>query len=158
MDTEHAGMYTTIALQYSVVLSGIAWGWTARTYPRQVPTSWLAPASLSLIMLGIASFKSKGDQKIQAYPKTSWLLVALMAYDMIVMTLDPFFMAGDEASCLIAVALIVLPLLCLNALVRRRAWLALGGVVLFQATAVASLFYNFPATRGGFGYFGIWVV
>jgi hypothetical protein len=150
-------MYTTIALQYSVVLLGIAWGWAARTYPRQVPTLWAVPAWLSLIMLGIASFKSKGTQSMQADRKASWLLIALIAYDAIVMTLDPFFMARDEVSCLLAVALIVLPLLCLKALVRRRAWLAIGGVVLFQATAVASLFYNFPAMRGGVGYFVIWV-
>ena len=56
MTTKHSVMYTAIALQYLSVLPGIAWGRVARTY-RNVPTGWLFPATISLIMLSIALFK-----------------------------------------------------------------------------------------------------
>ena len=157
MAIEHAVIYKTIALQYLAVLLGIAWGWAARIYPRHVPTWWMAPATLSLIMLGVASFKSLAIKSTLPHAKVPRLLATLMIYDAMVMVLDPFFMAADEVSCLIAVAVIVLPLLSLKAFVRRRAWLAIWGVILFQATATASLVYNFPAVRGGVGYFTIWV-
>lgn len=59
----------------------------------------------------------------------------------------------NEASCFIGVALALVPLLCLKVLVRRKAWLAVCGVILSQAATVASLFYNASSWSGGTGYF-----
>jgi hypothetical protein len=146
-------VYTTIALQYSVLFSGLAWGRTAREFPGKLLTVWLIPASLSLIMLGVASCKRNRNQGVEKARASSWLLVALIAYDVITITLDPFRKASDEVSCLLAVVWIVIPLLGLRALVRRQAWWAVCGVVLFQATAIASLCFNFPALRKRIGYF-----
>ena len=79
-------------------------------------------------------------------------MIALLAYDVAVIAFDPFISAEDEVSFFLAVTVILLPLFCLKALVGWRAWLATWAVVLFQMTAVASLFYNFPAMRSGDGY------
>jgi hypothetical protein len=117
----------------------------------------MVPATLSLIMLGVALFKSMAIKSTPPNAKVPRLLTGLIAYDAIVMMFDPFFTAEDGASCLLGVALIVLPLLSLRALVHRRAWLTIWGVILFQATETASLVYNFPAVRGGVGYTTIWV-
>ena len=152
----HSVMYTTIALQYLAVLPGIAWGRAARTN-RDLPTLWSVPAALALIMLLIALFRLKATQSAHDDAKTRWLLAALIVYDVIVMVFDPFVEAANEVSCIIGVTLVMLPLFCLKPLVRRRAWLAISGVVLFQMTAVASLMFNFPAMRGGFGYFYLWL-
>jgi hypothetical protein len=151
-------IYRTIGLQYLAILLGISWGWSARTYPWQVPTLWAAPAALALIMLSIGLLKPKRTPGKHTNAKVSKLLAALVPCSVLVMVFDPFINADDESSCFLGIALIVLPLLCLKALVRRRAWLAIGGVVVFQLTEVASLVYNFPALRGGVGYFGIWIV
>ena len=148
--TEHSVIYTTIALQYSAVLLGIAWARAARTSPRHVPTWWLLPAALSLMILGIAWFKSKVGMSSRADGKAWRLISALLAYDAIVMVFDPFDVAGDEASRLLGVALILLPLLCLKALVRRRAWLAIlgGRLVPGDRSRVAALQLPRPAGRG----------
>ena len=73
------------------------------------------------------------------------------------MLFDPFLWAADEGSCFFAIAVIVVPLFCLKTLHRRGAWLAICGLVLFQATEIASLFYNFPAMQCGIGYLAWWV-
>ena len=93
--TEHPVIYTTIVLQYSAVLLGMTWGWAARAYPIQVPTWWAVPAMLSVVMLGIASFQSKCTESTRSDVKASRLLIALTAYEAIVVGSDPFVMAGD---------------------------------------------------------------
>lgn len=113
---------------------------------------------VSLVMLLIALFRVKGTGSLVAERKTWRLLIALITYDVILVVFDPFVEAADEASCLIGISLVLLPLFCLKPFVRRRAWLAISGVVLFQATAAASLFYNFPAKWGGVGYLYWWVM
>lgn len=151
-------IYKTIGLQWSSVFLGIAWGWAAREFPWYVPTFWALPASLALAMLAIGLLKPRRtlDQRLDA--RLLLLLAALILYDVLVMLFDPFINAGDESSGFLAIAVIVLPLVCLRPLVRRRAWLASWSVVIFQATAVASLVYNFPAVGSGVGYFVIWIV
>ena len=51
-------IYKAVALQYVVLALGITWGWAARSC-RLVPTCWVVPATLALILLGIAALKLK---------------------------------------------------------------------------------------------------
>jgi hypothetical protein len=145
----------TIAVQYLTLFLGMGWGWGARSHV--LPTCWLAAAVLSVVLLGLGPLEYEFAMRRPLEKTIAVLLAILLVYDSWIVSTDPFFEAQDEYSFVFGVILIVLPLMSLKALIRRRMRLAALGVMLFQATEIASLFYNYAAIRGGVGYFRVWV-
>jgi hypothetical protein len=148
-------IYTTTALQYLAVFAGLGWAEAARSHPDYVPTLWLVPAALGLGLLGVAAYRTRADAPSPGGGAARRVTAAILVYSGLVVWLDPFADAKDEANRLLGVALVVVPLLCLKVLVRERAWLAVWGVILSQVAAVASLYYNAASGWGGHGYFGV---
>jgi hypothetical protein len=81
----------------------------------------------------------------------------LAIYACLIMAWDPFPDASSEVDLFVGCAVCLIPLLCLKGLVRSRSWFAVCGAVLFAATCIACLFYNFPAMRGGWGFHYLWI-
>jgi hypothetical protein len=146
-------LYTTAAFQYLSVFTGLAWAEAAKRYPDCVPTLWLVPAALGLGLLAAAAYRMRAHDRSLGGVAARRVTVAMLIYSGLILCLDPFAGATNEKSCFVGVALAVVPLLCLKVLVRRKAWLAVWGVILSQAAAVASLFYNASSWWGGTGYF-----
>jgi hypothetical protein len=145
-------IYTTAALQYLAVFAGLAWAEAAKWHPDWIPTLWLVPAVLGLALLGAAAIRMRAHARSLGGVAARRVAVAMLVYSALIVGLDPFAGATNEANCLIGVALALVPLLCLKVLVRERAWLAVWGVILSQAAAVASLYYNASSPWGGHGY------
>jgi hypothetical protein len=146
-------IYTAVAFQYLAVFAGLAWASAAKWHPDWVPTLWLVPAALGLVLLGAAAYRTRAHARSPGGVAARRVTAAMLVYSGFIVWLDPFADATDEASCLLGVALVLVPLLCLKVLVREREWLAVWGVILSQAAAVASLYYNAGSRWGGTGYF-----
>ena len=146
-------IYTTAALQYLAVFAGLGWAEAARWHPDCVPTLWLVPAALGLALLGAAAYRTRAHAPAPGGVAARRVTATMLVYSALIVWMDPFADATDEANCLLGVALALVPLLCLKVLVRERAWLAVWGVNLSQAAAVASLYYNAASGWGGHGYF-----
>jgi hypothetical protein len=146
-------IYTTAALQYLAVFAGLGWAEAARSHPECVPNLWLVPAALGLALLVAAAYTTRAHAPSPGGVAARRLIAAMLVYAGLIVLLDPFADATDEANCLLGVALALVPLLCLKVLVRERAWLAVWGVILSPDAAVASLYYNAANGWGGHGYF-----
>jgi hypothetical protein len=145
-------IYKTIALQYLAVLLGVTWWRITDSYYSSFSHSelWLLPGVLALIILGSAFFWSWMHDYREGEARVASLSGALAGYAVLIMLWDPFVWGGSEAGDLLGVLLVLPPLLCLRPLVRSRSWLAVCGVVLFSATAIACLLAN--GGRGGLGF------
>ena len=144
---------TTAALQYLAVFAGLGWAEAAGWQPDCVPTLWLVPAALGLALLVAAAYRTRAHQPSPGGVAASRVTAAMLVYAGLIVWLDPFVDATSEANCVLGVALALVPLLCLKVPVRERAWPAVWGVILSQAAAVASLYYNAASRWGGHGYF-----
>jgi hypothetical protein len=120
-------VYTTVALQCVAVFAGLAWAEAAKWHPDCVPTLWLVPAALGLALLGAAAYQTKPHARSLGGVAARRVTAAMLVYLALIVWLDPFADAKDEANCLLGVALALVPLLCLKVLVRERAWLAVRG-------------------------------
>jgi len=146
-------IYTTITLQYLSLFAGLAWAEAAVQLPDHVPTLWLVPAGLGVVLLGAAEYRTRFRECSPGSVMARRVTTAMLIYSGAIIGIDPFADATDEARSMVGVALVLVPLLCLKVLVREKAWLAVWGVLLSQIAALASLLYNASSRWGGTGYF-----
>jgi hypothetical protein len=151
--TSRSTIYTTAALQYLAVFAGLAWAKAAEWHPDLVPTLWLVPTVLGLVLLAIVACTAGPGPRTRGAVIARGVAAAMLVYSGFMVWLDPFASATNEANGLLAVAFVVVPLLGLKVLVREREWLAICGVILCQSAAIASLIYNAGTRWGGTGYF-----
>jgi hypothetical protein len=105
-----------------------------------------------LILLGASDYTMRFRERSPRGVVARRVITAMLIYWGLMIWLDPFAYATDEARSMVGVALVLVPLLCLKLLVRERAWLAIWGVLLCEVAAVASLLYNANSPWGGTGY------
>ncbi len=151
-------IYRAVALQYLAVLLGVAWWAATSSKFRGDPLAhWPTAGFLSVILLGIASYRAYTTRRQGVDPGLATTIACLACYAFLVILFDPFLWIEDRIEDVLCVAVILPPLLSIKPLVRSGAWLAVCGVVVFSTAAVACLLFNGTIGRRGIGFSGWWV-
>ena len=95
-------IYTTAALQYPPLLRAPRLGGGRQVAPERVPNLWLVPAALGLALLVAAAYTTRAHAPSPGGVAAT-LIAAMLVYSGLIVLLDPFADATDEANCLLGV-------------------------------------------------------